>query len=98
MNETETNRNTVQVIRPKATQRILWIVVPLTVFWLAGSLTLAFCSFPNLDPPNKLNEWGDFAAGAFAPLAFLWLVVAVVLQSSELREQREELRLTRQEF
>jgi hypothetical protein len=35
-----------------------------------------------------LNEFGDFLAGAFAPLAFLWLVLAVILQSAELKDQR----------
>lgn len=36
----------------------------------------------------ELNEFGDFLAGTFAPLAFLWLVLAVILQSAELKEQR----------
>lgn len=44
-------------------------------------------------PPNEV---GDFFAGAFAPLAFLWLLVAVLLQRSELSEQRKELELTRE--
>lgn len=44
------------------------------------------------------NEWGDFLAGVFAPIAFLWLVATVWIQSDELREQRTELALTRREF
>lgn len=40
-----------------------------------------------LDP----NNLGDFLAGAFAPLAFLWLAVAVFLQKDELSLQRQEL-------
>ena len=43
------------------------------------------------------NELGDFLAGAFAPLAFIWLAGTVFIQSRELAEQREELRLTREE-
>ena len=43
-----------------------------------------------------MNELGDFFAGAFAPLAFVWLVAAVLIQSEELREQRKELQLTRE--
>ncbi|MHC2298215.1 hypothetical protein [Rhizobium mongolense] len=43
-------------------------------------------------------DWGDFIAGVFAPIAFIWLVAAVWIQSQELAEQREELRLTRLEF
>lgn len=33
----------------------------------------------------SLNEWGDFFAGAFAPLAFLWLVLGYMQQGEELR-------------
>ena len=45
-----------------------------------------------------LNEMGDFFAGASAPLAFIWLAVAVLIQAQELRAQREELQLTRMEY
>lgn len=44
------------------------------------------------------NEVGDLLAGLFSPVAFVWLVAAVVMQSSELRAQREELCLTRREY
>lgn len=49
-------------------------------------------------PPSEcmtLNEVGDFLAGSFAPLAFIWLAFAVVLQSLELSLQRGELELSR---
>ncbi|UES40372.1 hypothetical protein [Roseibium aggregatum] len=58
-------------------------------------------------PPDKAlivlqcltaNELGDFLAGFFAPLAFIWLAAAVYIQSQELSSQRQELRLTRQEL
>ena len=44
------------------------------------------------------NALGDTFAGAFAPVAFVWLVAAVMLQRSELAAQRQELGLTRQEY
>lgn len=44
------------------------------------------------------NELGDFLSGAFAPVAFLWLVAAVLIQAQELQAQRAELELTRQEL
>jgi hypothetical protein len=47
---------------------------------------------------RSFNELGDFLAGAFAPVAFLWLVAAVLIQAQELRAQREELAMTRQEL
>jgi len=50
--------------------------------------------FPCMPP----GEIGDSLAGIFAPLAFLWLVAAVLVQSQELQEQRRELKLTRTEF
>ncbi|MCB1452929.1 MAG: hypothetical protein KDJ43_04730 [Rhizobiaceae bacterium] len=34
---------------------------------------------------------GDFVAGIFAPLAFIWLAAAVFLQGRELRLQRKQL-------
>ena len=41
---------------------------------------------------------GDFLAGLFTPLAFLWLVYGYFLQSKELRLQRKELSLTRDQL
>jgi hypothetical protein len=41
------------------------------------------------------NEIGDFLGGAFAPLAFLWLIAAVFLQRHELEAQRSDLKLSR---
>lgn len=40
----------------------------------------------------KLNELGDFLAGTFGPIAFLWLVLGFLQQGRELRLQAEELR------
>ncbi|WP_336485662.1 hypothetical protein [Methylobacterium nigriterrae] len=42
-----------------------------------------------------LNSIGDVLGGFFAPLAFLWLFVATLLQRRELKLQREELADTR---
>src|SRR5262245_47194324 len=61
----------------------------LTVCWLAAfsALTLLW------EPPIKGNEWGDWAAGLFSPVAFLWLVVGYFQQGEELRESSRALRL-----
>ncbi|MEW9616044.1 hypothetical protein AB3G45_19705 [Shinella sp. S4-D37] len=40
---------------------------------------------------NNLNSVGDFLAGLFSPLAFLWLIATVLIQSNELSLQRDEL-------
>ena len=44
------------------------------------------------------NELGDFLAGAFAPLAFFWLIVAVWLQQRELTAQHSSLNLQADEL
>lgn len=48
-----------------------------------------YSEFMNL----PLNELGDFAAGVFAPLAFLWLVLGYRRQGEELSASNESLRL-----
>lgn len=40
---------------------------------------------------KKLNSVGDFLAGVFSPLAFLWLIATVLIQSKELSLQRQEI-------
>jgi hypothetical protein len=44
------------------------------------------------------NEWGDFFAGVFAPLAFLWLVLGYLQQGEELQLSTETLRLQAEEL
>lgn len=83
---------------PGPSRAVLYAAIIFSVAWLIAAAIFAFCNHGTIRLPEKLNEWGDFAAGVFAPIAFVWLVVAVVLQSIELREQRKELALTRSEF
>lgn len=48
--------------------------------------------------PTTLNEWGDFFAGAFAPIAFLWLVLGYLQQGDELRNSADALHLQAEEL
>lgn len=67
---------------------ICWIVAcGFLIYWKRGSLV-----------EMKLNEFGDFAAGAFAPLAFLWLVLGYLQQGEDLRLNREALLLQAKEL
>lgn len=45
-----------------------------------------------------MNEFGDFLAGAFAPLAFFWLVLGFLQQGEELRHSSEALWLQGREL
>jgi len=67
----------------------------LTFAWLIGVPAFALCvAHPKgwVKIPGDLNAWGDTAAGFFAPLAFLWLVLGYRQQGEELKQQAEELR------
>lgn len=46
----------------------------------------------------KLNEKGDFLAGIFSPLAFLWLVYGYLQQGKELKQNTTALKLQYQEL
>lgn len=45
-----------------------------------------------------LNGWGDFLAGAFSPLAFLWLIVGYNLQRKELKSNTGALMHQKEEM
>lgn len=69
----------------------------ITALWLTSITGYAYSKWPAF-LTMKMNELGDFFAGAFAPLAFFWLVVAVVLQQKELVNSRKVLALQAKEL
>ena len=94
----------------KKTPRPISVGYWLTALWFVIVLVLLFASHTCPDAAHwwslydrhlscaTANQIGDFLAGAFAPLAFLWLVATVLVQAQELSAQREELELTRAEM
>ena len=76
----------------------LWVIVGLTIFYIVAILFFRFNDAWELLKAGNLNELGDFLAGFFTPLAFGWLVYGYLQQSKELRLQREELSLTRNQL
>jgi hypothetical protein len=93
-------------VTPRAAGRtqILKFAGTLTATLLVGAAILGWfahtgdCGATSTYSCMTAPDWGNFIAGIFAPIAFIWLVAAVWIQSQELAEQREELRLTRLEF
>ncbi len=73
-----------------------WLMVcqALTGVWVFGVLTYTYVNWTHIRGLDA-NEVGDFLAGAAAPMAFLWLVIAVQLQRKELSLQRQELKESR---
>lgn len=74
------------------------VIVGLSILYITGILFLRGGDIWDLLLAGGLNELGDFLAGFFTPLAFGWLVYGYLLQSKELRLQREELSLTRNQL
>lgn len=80
-----------------------WLsITALYIFFVGWIVFDRWSEIGSLFEPPKPNEArlplhniGDLLAGIFAPLAFLWLFVATLLQRKELRLQREELAETR---
>lgn len=68
-----------------------------TVFYLAGFACLLYGRWGELNR-LPLNELGDFLAGAFGPLAILWLVLGFFQQGIELRQNSEALLLQAREL
>jgi hypothetical protein len=65
-----------------------WIAFFAVILWLKADAAA------DLD----LNEWGDFLAGATAPLALMWIVIGYFLQGEELRLNTDALKLQQQEL
>ncbi|WP_339718549.1 hypothetical protein [Marinomonas primoryensis] len=55
-------------------------------------LVMNLCYSPP-SPPLGLNGIGDYLAGAFSPLAFLWLVIGYLMQNKELKNNNESIKL-----
>ena len=74
------------------------VMSTLSILYIAAILFFRGNDAWQLLRAGNLNELGDFLAGFFTPLAFGWLVYGYLLQSKELRLQREELALTRDQL
>lgn len=73
------------------------IGIAASAIWIVGVAYLAFSDTSALIKMTP-NEWGDFLAGSFAPLAFMWLVLGYLQQGDELRLSTEALRLQAEEL
>ena len=73
----------------------IWLGLVITVIWIAGGLFyLARVTETSPSQNFGLEAVGSFLEGAFAPLAFLWLVLGLFIQQRELANNTEALRHT----
>lgn len=81
---------------------VFYIAGGISAVWLLGAILLGWFAHPDGHGLTfgglAANEWGDFLAGVFAPIAFFGLAATLWIQSAELRDQRWELVLTRHEY
>ncbi|MQQ09884.1 hypothetical protein GFB49_15570 [Epibacterium sp. SM1979] len=67
-------------------------------FGYLGLLAGVFWKYTSAGASLSLNELGDFLAGAFAPLAFYWLVLGFFQQGKELKNNVNALNLQAEEL
>ena len=73
----------------------IWLGLVISVLWIAGGLYYV-ARVTETSPSQNfgLEAVGSFLEGAFAPLAFLWLVLGLFIQQRELANNTEALRQT----
>ncbi|MEM6707260.1 MAG: hypothetical protein AAF648_00585 [Pseudomonadota bacterium] len=77
----------------------IWLGILLTAAWLLLGMNYVSANI-GWDNFNQLpaDELGSFLEGAFAPLAFLWLVIGYFLQQRELQQNSAALRAQAEEI
>lgn len=71
----------------------IWLGVVVTTTWISGGLWYVIAvSRSTPEQEFSLDVIGSFLEGAFAPLAFLWLVIGLFIQQRELANNSEALR------
>lgn len=84
-------------VERRSDERLKRIGVVVSVIWLVGAglyVGFMWSKIFALQP----NEFGDFLAGVFAPLAFFWLVLGFYQQGEELRASVDALTLQSEEM
>ena len=79
------------------TKTAVRFAILLTIIWVAFwifTIAIEWQNFKTL----SFNEVGDFMAGAFGPVAFLWLVLGFFQQGEELKNNVEALKLQAEEL
>ncbi|MBD8680344.1 hypothetical protein [Pseudomonas sp. CFBP 13719] len=79
-----------------AAQKVEWYAAHGTVIYIGIIILVVAAKLDEL-LQLKLNELGDFLAGAFGPVAFLWLVLGFLQQGRELKLSSDALRLQAEE-
>jgi hypothetical protein len=73
----------------------IWLGITVTLLWISGGVWYVL-QVTETEPSQNfsLAAVGSFLEGAFAPLAFLWLVLGLFIQQRELANNTEAIRRT----
>lgn len=74
-----------------------WWAPYVTALYISGAIIIMGAKFDDLVNLD-LNEIGDFAAGVFGPVAFLWLILGYLQQGKELKASTQALKLQAEEL
>lgn len=85
-----------KVEKGKGNSKIL-IMLLITIMYLAIIILFIIIDAQGMKT-LKPNEWGDFFAGFFAPLVFLWLIFGYYQQGKELEQNTKALNLQAEEL
>lgn len=77
---------------PKQSRAATRVGVAITIAYVCCMGSYVWCEWNHL-LMMKPNEFGDFMAGAFGPLALFWLVCGYFQQGAELRQNTDALKL-----
>ncbi len=70
----------------------IWFGLVVTFFWIGGGTWYVVAAMQeHPDQSLSLDIVGSYLEGAFAPLAFLWLVLGLFIQQRELARHADEL-------
>lgn len=76
--------------------KTFWIGIAISAFYVIG-LVITIHGL-GLTPMSSWNEFGDFLAGAFSPIAFLWLILGYLQQQRELQQNTRALEIQAEEL
>ena len=80
----------------KTGNKILVVAAIITAIIVFSEISFFLAKTPAF--PSQLNEWGDFLAGFFSPLIFVWLIAGYIMQSAEMSNSVAEMRATTEEL
>ncbi len=75
-----------KLINSKASEIMMGIISLFSFVWILFIINLYLNQEKSLD----LNNWGDYLAGFFAPLLFIWVVFGIHLQKKEFKNAIDE--------